>query len=227
METLQILPYSLKQILPSTIVTSSKGQTTGALKNRIAIYDFGEQDLELLNKFHTRTVFTITTDKNLHSYQTETVKLACSVRSPNICPASPTNPSASASVLNAWLTVINTNARPLPLSRAEPKTLHHRSLSLVPGHSLVQPQDIRSDPALGARCRLRDRGLPGRDRLLLHRGEFPRGSLAAQTPLIPRPHLAHPQRRQKRTASRHPTRRPSSKSHPIRTHLPLPLPLTL
>lgn len=44
------------------------------------MYDFRERDLELLNRFQTRTVFTITTDKNLHVYQKEIFMLAYSVR---------------------------------------------------------------------------------------------------------------------------------------------------
>ncbi len=42
--------------------------------------ELGEQDLELLNKFQARTIPTICFEKNLVMYQTEIVKLACSVR---------------------------------------------------------------------------------------------------------------------------------------------------
>lgn len=75
-ETVQILPLSLKQTSPSIIAPSLKIQSTGLIESKKAIYDFGEQDLELLNKFRTRTVYTITTDQNLHLYQKETLKLA-------------------------------------------------------------------------------------------------------------------------------------------------------
>lgn len=78
--TLQILPYALKQTLPSIIAPSLRLQSTRSWESRDARYDFREQDLELLNKFQTRTVFTITTDQNLSTYQKETFKLAYSVR---------------------------------------------------------------------------------------------------------------------------------------------------
>ena len=54
-------------------------QSKESLESGNAIYDFREQDLELLNKFKTRTVFTITTDQNLQLYQKESFKLAHSV----------------------------------------------------------------------------------------------------------------------------------------------------
>ena len=79
-ETLQILPYALKQTIPSIIAPSLRLQSTRSLESRHARYDFREQDLELLNKFQTRTVFTITTEQNLSAYQKETFKLAHSVR---------------------------------------------------------------------------------------------------------------------------------------------------
>ena len=79
-ETLQILPHSLKQTIPSPVAPLSRIRSTGSLESRKAIYDFREQDLELLNKFQTRTVYTITTEKNLQFYQKETIKLAYSVR---------------------------------------------------------------------------------------------------------------------------------------------------
>jgi hypothetical protein len=46
----------------------------------IEIYRLRDQDLELLSKFQTRTVFTITFDKSLPIYQNEIVKLACAVK---------------------------------------------------------------------------------------------------------------------------------------------------
>lgn len=77
-EPLQILPYSLKQTTPSRIVPSLKSRSTGSREKWNAVYDFGERDMELLNKFKTSTVFTITTDQNLHLYQKEAFKLAYS-----------------------------------------------------------------------------------------------------------------------------------------------------
>ena len=72
---------SLKQTVPSVIAPALRLQATGSQGSTNTMYDFRGQDLELLNKFQTRTVFTITTDKNLHVYQKETFKLAYSVRS--------------------------------------------------------------------------------------------------------------------------------------------------
>lgn len=80
MDNLQILPLSLKQTIPSIIAPSLKMKSMGLIESRNKIYDFGEQNLELMNRFRMRTVYTITTDKNLHLYQKESLKLAHSVR---------------------------------------------------------------------------------------------------------------------------------------------------
>jgi hypothetical protein len=42
-------------------------------------YQLRDQDLQLLSKFQTRTVFTITFYKSLPIYQNEIIKLACAV----------------------------------------------------------------------------------------------------------------------------------------------------
>ncbi|KAF7947365.1 uncharacterized protein EAE97_004614 [Botrytis byssoidea] len=72
-ETLQHrLPYSLNQTVPSFI--SSRLKTPG----KIDVYDLSDQEhLELLNKFQTRTVYSITTSRNLQIYQNEFIKLSC------------------------------------------------------------------------------------------------------------------------------------------------------
>ncbi|KAF7916947.1 uncharacterized protein EAE98_010378 [Botrytis deweyae] len=72
-ETLQQrLPYSLNQTVPSFI--SSRLRTPG----KIDVYDLSDQEhLELLNKFQTRTVYSITTSRNLQIYQNEFIKLSC------------------------------------------------------------------------------------------------------------------------------------------------------
>lgn len=74
-ETLQHrLPYSLNQTVPSFI--SPRLKTPG----KIDVYDLSDQEhLELLNKFQTRTVYSITTSRNLQIYQNEFVKLSCLV----------------------------------------------------------------------------------------------------------------------------------------------------
>ena len=61
------LPQCLNQVVPGIIVPSLRKQ--------------GEQGLQLLKKFHSRTVFSITTDKTLHIYQDNMINLACSVSS--------------------------------------------------------------------------------------------------------------------------------------------------
>ena len=109
-ETLQIMPFSLKQTVPSIIAPALRLQATGSQESRNAIYDFRGQDLELLNRFQTRTVFTITTDKNLHVYQKETFKLAYSVRNPSTYLANPTDSYGSAPFLDAFDTVVDTYA---------------------------------------------------------------------------------------------------------------------
>ena len=109
-ETLQIFPYSLKPTIPSIIALSLKPQPTRSLGSRNAIYDFRKQDLELLKKFQTRTVFTITTEKNLSLYQMEAIKLAYSVRTVSLYLESPTDLDGSAPILNAWITGLDTHA---------------------------------------------------------------------------------------------------------------------
>ena len=66
--------------------------------------------MELLNKFKTSTVFTITTDQNLHLYQKEAFKLAYSVRTPSVCLPSATYFDGSAPVPNARDTVADAYA---------------------------------------------------------------------------------------------------------------------
>ena len=73
------MPYSLKQTLPSVISPSLRALSPVPLKNGTTLYEFRQEDFELLRKFQTRTVFTVTTDNNLHLYQKETFKLAHSV----------------------------------------------------------------------------------------------------------------------------------------------------
>lgn len=53
------------------------------------LYEFREEDQALLKKFQTRTVFTMTTDKNLHLYQIESFKLAYSVCIPRVMSGEP------------------------------------------------------------------------------------------------------------------------------------------
>ena len=89
MGTLQILPYALKQTVPSIITPSLRLRSTGSSDGRDAIYDFQLRDLELLKKFQTRTVYTITTDQNLHLYQKQSLQLAHSVRFLDACPSEP------------------------------------------------------------------------------------------------------------------------------------------
>ena len=108
--TLQILPYALKQTVSSVITPSLRLRSTGSSDGRDAIYDFQMQDLELLKKFQTRTVFTITTDQNLHLYQKQSLQLAHSVRYLDTCPASHADPVGSAPVFDACTAVSDTHA---------------------------------------------------------------------------------------------------------------------
>jgi hypothetical protein len=79
MEILQDFPCSLSLTIPSTIAPLLTQQLAGS-KESNALYQLHGQDLELLAKFQTRTVFTITSDRNRRIYQDEMIKLACSVR---------------------------------------------------------------------------------------------------------------------------------------------------
>ena len=110
MGALQILPYALKQTVPSIITPSLRLRSTGSSDGRDAIYDFQLRDLELLKKFQTRTVFTITTDQNLHLYQKESFQLAHSVSFLDACPASHADPVGSAPVFDACIAVSDTHA---------------------------------------------------------------------------------------------------------------------
>ena len=110
MGTLQILPYALKQTVSSIITPSLRLRSTGSPNGRDAIYDFQLHDLELLKKFQARTVFTITTDQNLHLYQKQSLQLAHSVRLLDACPASHADLAGSAPVFNACIAVSDTHA---------------------------------------------------------------------------------------------------------------------
>ncbi|APA16343.1 hypothetical protein sscle_16g111130 [Sclerotinia sclerotiorum 1980 UF-70] len=72
-ETLQHrLPYSLNQTMPSIVNPGLRGF------HKTNVYDLSDQEhLGILNRFQTRTVYTITTDRNLQIYQNEFIKLAC------------------------------------------------------------------------------------------------------------------------------------------------------
>lgn len=78
-ETLQRFPYSLKQSIPRVISPSLRQQWMESLESN-SLYQFGEQDLELLSKFQARTIVTVTADKSLVTYQHEVIKLAFLVR---------------------------------------------------------------------------------------------------------------------------------------------------
>ena len=75
-----------------------------------AVYQLDGQDLELLSKFQTRTVFTIGNDKVGHIFQNEIIKLACSVSTLSSCLASNTNFDGPASILDACGTDVDTDA---------------------------------------------------------------------------------------------------------------------
>ena len=104
------MPYSLKQTLPSVIAPALRLQSTRSTDRRDAIYDFREQDLELLKKFQSSTVFTITTDDNLHLYQKETFKLAHYVRTLGADLANPADADRSAPILDAFDALFDSDA---------------------------------------------------------------------------------------------------------------------
>ncbi|KAF7873876.1 hypothetical protein EAF04_002548 [Stromatinia cepivora] len=72
-ETLQHrFPYSLNQTIPSIVNPNLRGF------HKTNAYDLSDQEhLEILNRFQTRTVYSITTSRNLQIYQNEFIKLAC------------------------------------------------------------------------------------------------------------------------------------------------------
>jgi hypothetical protein len=61
------------------INASLSPQSMGSQDINVA-YQLDVQELELLSKFQTRTVFTIGTDKSSHIFQNVIIELACSVR---------------------------------------------------------------------------------------------------------------------------------------------------
>ena len=77
-QVVKMLPSSLNLITPkpaSPFAMPSSSKFLGSDN----IYRMKDQVLELLNKFQTRTVFTITFDKSLPIYQNEVIKLSCAV----------------------------------------------------------------------------------------------------------------------------------------------------
>ena len=97
-----ILPQSLNQVVPGVLAPSLRKQ--------------GEQNLELLNKFQSRTILSITTDANLHIFKNEMIKLASSVNS--LFSSSQTLRHTklinTAPVSNPCSPYFGTDARPLP-----------------------------------------------------------------------------------------------------------------
>jgi hypothetical protein len=108
-ELLQRPPYSLNQTIASNIVPTLRPPPTASLESN-AVYLLRERDLELLSKFQMRTALTISTEKSLHIYQNEVVRLAFSVRTLSSCPASNADIGMAASILNACGTVLGTKA---------------------------------------------------------------------------------------------------------------------
>lgn len=108
-ELLQRLPYSLNQTIASNIILPLRPPSTRSLESN-AVYLLRERDLELLSKFQVRTALTISTEKSLHIYQNEIIRLAFSVRTLSSCLASNTDIGMKASILNACGTLLDTNA---------------------------------------------------------------------------------------------------------------------
>jgi len=68
----------LKQTTPSLVAPALTQKSAASLECN-ALYQLGVQDLELLSKFQTRTVLSISIGKSLRVYQNEMIKLAFSV----------------------------------------------------------------------------------------------------------------------------------------------------
>jgi hypothetical protein len=105
----QRFPYLLNQTIASNIVPPLRPPLTAPLEG-YAVYLLRERDLELLRKFQVRTALTISTEKSLHIYQNEIIRLVFSIRTPTSYQASNTNIGMIASILNACGLVLDTNA---------------------------------------------------------------------------------------------------------------------
>jgi hypothetical protein len=77
----QRLPCSPNQIILTMINASLSPQPMGPQDINV-VHQLGVQELELLSKFQTRTIFTIGSDKSSHVFQNVGIELACSVRTP-------------------------------------------------------------------------------------------------------------------------------------------------
>lgn len=93
-------PSPLKQAIPRIIDPSLRLLSTVLLGSNSS-YQLGRQDLGLLNKFRSRTVFTVTIDKSLRSYHNDIIKLACSVRNLDSCRTRHTDCTGPALILDA------------------------------------------------------------------------------------------------------------------------------
>jgi hypothetical protein len=67
----------------------------------IGRYVFEENDLDLLSKFRTRTVLTITTDRIREVYQNHIIEIAPYVRTPRFCPETHSYEISTAPILDA------------------------------------------------------------------------------------------------------------------------------
>ena len=108
-ENMQRFPISLNKIIPSIISPSLRQQSMGMVEST-TIYHLGDQDLELLNKFHARTVLTISTSKSLRIFHNEIIKLAYSVSTFKLHVVSHADLDGSAPILNACGTGADTKA---------------------------------------------------------------------------------------------------------------------
>jgi hypothetical protein len=92
------------------MINASLGPQSMGFPEINVVYQLDVQELELLNKFQTRTVLTIGTDKGSHVFQSVIIKLACSVSTLSSHLASNTNFGGSASILDVCGTDFDTDA---------------------------------------------------------------------------------------------------------------------
>lgn len=130
------------EAVPKSIAPSLKQGLAASLES-YASHDLTHSEFELLHRFQTRTVYTVTTPRSITVYQSSILKYACSV-----CTQKPMEMStniSSASVPPTCSPHLDTSPRS-PLQFI-PKLISHNSRSLPLGskHSFIQQSNLHTD----------------------------------------------------------------------------------
>ena len=146
----------------------------------------GEQNLELLNKFQSRTIYSITTDANLHIFKSEMIKLASLVYSlfSSLHTLLLTKLMSTASVFDPCSIDCCPDARPLSPTYSNDETFSCGSLSLAARHQAFQCQALWSNRRLGTGRSLGNRHTHWLRNSLPHRSHHGRRGMAGCSALF-------------------------------------------